>query len=79
MALHFEGMVIGCIGSGIAAFILWEGYKVVLSELVSAGLVFIPMIPLWPFVGYLTAILLVAGIIIGILGSTISLRKYMKV
>lgn len=75
----FEGMVIGCIGSGIAAFILWEGYKVVLSELVSAGLVFIPMIPLWPFVGYLTAILLVAGIIIGILGSTISLRKYMKV
>ena len=48
-------------------------------ELVSAGLVFIPMIPLWPFVGYLTAILLVAGIIIGILGSTISLRKYMKV
>lgn len=75
----FEGMVIGCIGSGIAAFILWEGYKVVLSELVSAGLVFIPMIPLWPFMGYLTAILLVAGIIIGILGSTISLRKYMKV
>jgi cell division transport system permease protein len=75
----FEGMVIGCIGSGIAAFILWEGYKVVLSELVSAGLVFIPMIPLWPFVGYLTAILLAAGIIIGILGSTISLRKYMKV
>lgn len=75
----FEGMVIGCIGSGIAAFILWEGYKVVLLELVSAGLVFIPMIPLWPFVGYLTAILLAAGIIIGILGSTISLRKYMKV
>lgn len=75
----FEGIIIGCIGSGISAFILWEGYKIVLSEIVSAGLVFIPMIPMWPFMGYLTAILLGAGVIIGILGSTISLRKYMKV
>ena len=37
------------------------------------------MIPLWPFIGYMTIMLLAAGIIIGILGSTISLRKYMKV
>ena len=75
----FEGMIIGFLGSGIAAFILWEGYKVVLMEMAQAGLVFIPMIALWPFIGYITIMLLVAGIIIGILGSTISLRKYMKV
>lgn len=75
----FEGMIIGFIGSGLSAFILWEGYKVVLMEMAQAGLVFIPMIPLWPFIGYMTIILLAAGIIIGILGSTISLRKYMKV
>ncbi len=75
----FEGMIIGFIGSGLSAFILWEGYKVVLMEMAQAGLVFIPMIPLWPFIGYMTIMLLVAGIIIGILGSTISLRKYMKV
>jgi cell division transport system permease protein len=75
----FEGMIIGFIGSGLSAFILWEGYKVVLMEMAQAGLVFIPMIPLWPFIGYLTVMLLAAGIIIGILGSTISLRKYMKV
>lgn len=75
----FEGMIIGFIGSGLSAFILWEGYKVVLMEMTQAGLVFIPMIPLWPFIGYMTVMLLAAGIIIGILGSTISLRKYMKV
>ena len=75
----FEGMIIGFIGSGLSAFILWEGYKVVLMEMAQAGLVFIPIIPLWPFIGYMTVMLLAAGIIIGILGSTISLRKYMKV
>lgn len=75
----FEGMIIGFIGSVLSAFILWEGYKVVLMEMAQAGLVFIPMIPLWPFIGYMTVMLLAAGIIIGILGSTISLRKYMKV
>lgn len=75
----FEGMIIGFIGSGLSVFILWEGYKVVLMEMAQAGLVFIPMIPLWPFIGYMTVMLLAAGIIIGILGSTISLRKYMKV
>lgn len=75
----FEGMIIGFLGSGLASFILWEGYKMVLMEMTKAGLVFIPMISLWPFIGYITVMLLAAGVIIGILGSTLSLRKYMKV
>lgn len=75
----FEGMVIGFLGSGFALLILWEGYKTVVSEMAAAGLVFIPMIPLWPFMGYTTLIILAAGIVIGVMGSAISLRKYMKV
>lgn len=75
----FEGMVIGFLGSGFASLILWEGYKTVVSEMAAAGLVFIPMIPLWPFTGYTTLIILAAGIVIGVMGSAISLRKYMKV
>ena len=75
----FEGMVIGFLGSGIASLILWEGYKMVVDEIASAGLVFIPLIPLWPFMGYTTVIILGLGIIIGVMGSAISLRKYMKV
>lgn len=75
----FEGMVIGFLGSGFASLILWEGYKTVVFEMAAAGLVFIPMIPLWPFMGYTTLIILAAGIVIGVMGSAISLRKYMKV
>ena len=75
----FEGMVIGCIGSGLASLILWEGYKTVIQAMADAGLVFIPMIPIWPFMLYTTLMILAAGIVIGILGSAISLRKYMKV
>lgn len=75
----FEGMVIGFLGSGFASLILWEGYKTVVSEMAAAGLVFIPMIPLWPFMGDTTLIILAAGIVIGVMGSAISLRKYMKV
>ena len=75
----FEGMVIGFLGSGFASLILWEGYKTVVSEMAAAGLVFISMIPLWPFMGYTTLIILAAGIVIGVMGSAISLRKYMKV
>ena len=75
----FEGRVIGFLGSGFASLILWEGYKTVVSEMAAAGLVFIPMIPLWPFMGYTTLIILAAGIVIGVMGSAISLRKYMKV
>ena len=75
----FEGMVIGFLGSGFASLILWEGYKTVVSEMAAAGLIFIPMIPLWPFMGYTTLIILAAGIVIGVMGSAISLRKYMKV
>jgi cell division transport system permease protein len=74
-----EGIVIGLIGSGIASFILWEGYQFVIAAMREAGLVFIPMVSVWPFMGYTVGILLVAGIIIGALGSAISLRKYMKV
>ncbi len=29
----FEGMIIGLIGSGIASFILWEGYKLAINEM----------------------------------------------
>lgn len=75
----FEGMIIGFIGSGIASLLLWFGYDVILEKIAEAGLVFIPLISLWPFMMYVVLVLMTAGIIIGGLGSAISLRKYMKV
>jgi len=71
--------IIGFIGSSIASLILWLGYNVILDEIAEAGLVFIPLISLWPFMMYVVLILMTAGILIGGSGSAISLRKYMKV
>ncbi len=75
----FEGVIIGLIGSGIASALLWKLYAVTLSEAAGAGLLFIPFIGVYPFMLYITVALLAAGILIGALGSSISLRKYMKV
>lgn len=75
----FEGVIIGLIGSGIAAAILWKLYAVTLQEAAAAGLLFIPFIGVYPFMLHITLSLIAAGFVIGALGSSISLRKYMKV
>lgn len=75
----FEGVIIGLIGSGIASALLWKLYQVTLTEAAAAGLLFIPFIGVYPFMLHITLALLAAGILIGALGSSISLRKYMKV
>lgn len=75
----FEGMIIGLIGSTIASILLCLGYNLILEEMTEAGLVFFSLIPFWPFMSYVSLFILASGIIIGALGSAISLRKYMKV
>lgn len=75
----FEGMIIGLIGSTIASILLCLGYNLILEEMTEDGLVFFSLIPFWPFMPYVSLFILASGIIIGALGSAISLRKYMKV
>lgn len=75
----YEGVVIGIIGSGIASIFIWEGYQLVLAKINEAGLVFLPLMRVYPFMMYIVLLLLIAGVFIGALGSAISLRKYMKV
>lgn len=75
----YEGVVIGIIGSGIASIFIWEGYQLVLAKINEAGLVFLPLMRVYPFMMYIVLSLLIAGVFIGALGSAISLRKYMKV
>ncbi len=73
-----EGMILGSAGSLIAVFLLVEAYTV-LTEQIYQKLVFLPLIPKYPFLNYISILLVVAGTIIGALGSTISLRRFMKV
>ena len=45
----YEGVVIGIIGSGIASIFIWEGYQLVLAKINEAGLVFLPLMRVYPF------------------------------
>lgn len=74
-----EGMILGTIGAIFAGICLWQLYVWALRELVANGFAFLPLIPVYPFIAQVAAILLVAGILIGVVGSAISVHKYMKV
>ena len=73
-----EGMILGFGGALIAVVLLNETYAV-LTEQVYESLAFLPLIPKRPFLTNLSIVLLVLGTTIGALGSTISLKRFMKV
>lgn len=73
-----EGVFIGAIGSGIAIACLWQFYNFVLQE-VTQSLTFLPIIGMYPFFYHLAGVIAAVGIIVGAIGSTISVKQYMKV
>lgn len=73
-----EGICLGFIGGGLATIFLYIIYNQVTQEIYEA-MAFFPLIPQHPFINYISLAILVAGIIIGALGSTISLKKFLKV
>lgn len=73
-----EGMILGMGGALIAVLLLGEIYGGLTNQ-VYQSLAFLPLIPQYPFITHLSLVLVVVGAAIGALGSTISLRKFMKV
>ena len=73
-----EGMILGFGGALIAVLLLDQSYSL-LTKQVYQSMAFLPLIPRYPFVTEISLFLLVAGTVIGALGSTISLRKFLKV
>lgn len=73
-----EGMILGFSGALCAVLILSQTYSA-LTEKVYESLAFLPLIPKSPFLTNISIILLVVGTAIGALGSTISLRRFMRV
>lgn len=73
-----EGMLLGFIGGAIATACVWEFYHFITLE-VENSLAFLPLVPMFPFFYDLSAILLGVGVLVGAIGSTISLKQYMKV
>lgn len=73
-----EGVLLGFFGGAIAAACVWQGYHFISLE-IQSSLAFMPIVPMYPFLYSLTGALLGVGVIVGSIGSTISLKQYMKV
>lgn len=73
-----EGMVMGLFGSIIAAIVLRFAYTGVV-EAIYESLAFFPLIPTYPFINYVTLLVIISGMIIGATGSALSLKRFLKV
>lgn len=73
-----EGIGLGIIGGGVSALALQSFYSAMVAKIYES-LAFFPMVEQYPFMHYVTIALIAAGIFIGILGSTISLKRFMEV
>ncbi len=71
-----EGLVLGLLGGMTAASVLAWGYYLAVRALVQAK-PFWPWVQPWPFLQQLALLLLSIGVVIGILGSGLSLRRYL--
>ena len=73
-----EGVLLGCLGACISVIVLTQFYSMVTGQ-VYESLAFLPLLPKYPFMGYVNLFLICAGIGIGVLGSLISVKKFLKV
>ena len=73
-----EGVLLGFLGACIAVLPLTQFYSMLTGQ-VYESLAFLPLLPKYPFMGYVNIFLLSAGIGIGALGSVISVKKFLKV
>lgn len=73
-----EGLLLGFIGGLIADVFLIQFYEFVMAA-IHRSLAFLPMVSVYPFMYQIGGMLLIIAMIIGAVGSTISLKRYMKV
>lgn len=73
-----EGMVLGFIGGVVAALALRSFYAAMAAKIYST-LAFFPLMPQYPFMNYVAVAIIVSGMIIGTIGSTISLKRFLQV
>ena len=77
-----EGMIIGILGSLIPTaiiFFLFEGIINWMNDKFHVVTVFMKFVPIQQIMLYLLPLALLVGIVIGLLGSSITIRKYLKV
>lgn len=73
-----EGMVMGLFGSLIAAVVLRTAYTGIVAEVYDT-LAFLPLIPEQPFLNYVTLTVVFSGMLVGAIGSALSIKRFLKV
>ncbi|MBR2143476.1 permease-like cell division protein FtsX [Anaerovibrio sp.] len=73
-----EGMVMGLLGSLIASVILRFSYAGITAKIYNT-LAFLPLIPEYPFLNYVTLVVIIGGMIMGAIGSAVSIKRFLKV
>ena len=73
-----EGIVLGCIGGMISAFVLRSFYAGVTTKVYDT-LAFFPLIPQSPFMTYVSIVIVLLGMAIGAAGAWVSLKRFLKV
>ena len=75
-----EGLLLGVFGSVIPVALVLIGYKYVYDNLASQiNISFVELLPFNPFAWQLALIIIAIGAIIGVWGSVMSVRKFLKV
>lgn len=72
-----EGIFLGAVGGLIAAVFLRIAYRFVAKSIVDT-LTFFPLIPESPFMYIIGLVVIISGIFMGALGSTLSLKRFLK-
>lgn len=73
-----EGIVLGFVGGIIAALVLRSFYAAMAAKIYDT-LAFFPLMPQYPFMNYVAIAIILSGMAIGAIGSTISLKRFLKV
>lgn len=73
-----EGMVLGFVGGIISAIAIRSFYAAMAAKVYST-LTFFPLLPQYPFMNYVSGALIAGGMLIGMIGSTISLKRFLEV
>lgn len=75
-----EGLLLGVLGSILPIILIATGYYYVLENISGqTSFHFVQLLPYSPFIWQLSAIILVTGAVIGMWGSGMSVRKFLKV
>ena len=74
----FEGSILGIVGAIVPLFVIYYGYEAA-AHWLQANVYFITLIPTENIMEEIIKIIIPLGVILGVLGSSISVRRFLKV